>query len=83
MWEPRWEHRQPASTQYVHHATAGQPHTAHGRHNTAQQFFILPTGRRLTHPYNPNNTPSASVPTYTHLSFLYKRRVPYFNTFQS
>ena len=39
--------------------------------------------RQLAHPYNPahpHNTPSASAPTYTHLSFLYKRCVPYLDT---
>ena len=40
--------------------------------------------RRLAHPNkpaHPHNTPRASVPRYTHLSFLGKRCVPYFKHF--
>jgi hypothetical protein len=54
---------------------------------------ITTTGRRLQGPLYlypppqsntpPHNTPRAPFPAYTHLPFLYKRRMPYFNTFQS
>ena len=51
-----------------------------------RKLLGAPPRRRLARPYNPAPPPSpprAPIPTYTHLSFLYKRRVPCFDPSRS